>query len=250
MRSPQPHRIFSSLSRHYKTRPDTRQGEKGNILFIVLIAIALIGILTAVISQSRDGENAGIDTEALIIRSSEVQRYASELERGISYIMQNSVSEEDIRFAIPTDTANATGYGDLAGDATPNRQMFHPNGGAANYRAAPAGIQSAVSPWEFYGTTSIPGVGTDKADLIAVLPNVTQQFCERINTLNGQTDAQPAEDNSGCLNGGASERFGVETFEDASPNTLDTATFTKTPALQACVACGSSYHFYHVIYPR
>lgn len=233
-----------------------RQKERGNIMFMILIAIALIAVLTAVISGSNNSENAGIDSETLTIRVSEIQRYASELERGINYIMQNPVSESDIRFAIPTDTANATGYGDLAADTDPTDQMFHQDGGAANYRAPPQDIQSAASPWEFYGGTRIPGAGTDRADLIAVLPNVTQQFCEKINDVNGQT-ATPAEDGSGNINEGASARFGSGgtpvTFDDATPNTLNAATFSKTPALQACVTVAGSpnqYHFYHVIMPR
>lgn len=236
--------------------PKHRQNESGNIMFIILIAIALIGVLTAVISNSGNNDNNGIDNESLVIRVSEVQRYASELERGINYIMQNRVSESDIRFAIPTDTTNTTGYGDLAADTTPEDQMFHPNGGAANYRDPPNDIQSTVSAWEFYGGTRIPGVGTNRADLIAVLPNVTLQFCNRINEINDQT-ATPAENGAGNINEGASARFGSGgtpvTFDDATPNTLNDATFSRTPALQACVTVAGSptqYHFYHVIMPR
>lgn len=230
-----------------------RNKESGNILFIILIAIVLIGALTAAISSSDNSESAGIDNETLVIRASEVQRYASELERGINYIMQNGVSEQDIRFAIPTDTANTTGYGDLAADADKSDQMFHVDGGGANYRTTSNGVQISAANWEFYGGTQIPGAGTDKADLIAVLPNVTLQFCNKINELNNQT-ATPAEDGSGNINEGAAARFGsggtAVTFDDATPNTLNAATFSSTPALQACVNASGTYHFYHVIMPR
>ncbi|MFP4312917.1 MAG: hypothetical protein ACLFR0_01210 [Alphaproteobacteria bacterium] len=226
-------------------------------MFMILIAIALIGLLTAVISNSNSTDNSDIDGETLTIRASEVQRYASELERGINYIMQNGVSESDIRFAIPTDTANATGYGD-DGDVNtnPQAQMFHPNGGGATYRDPPQNIQSTVSAWEFYGGTRIPGAGTNRADLIAVLPNVTAQFCQKINEINGQS-ATPAEDGSGNINAGVAARFGsggtTVTFDDSTPNTLNTGSFSKIPALQACVTVAGSpaeYHFYHVIMPR
>lgn len=231
----------------------SRQNERGNIMFMILIAIVLIATLTAVISNTSDNQNSSIDTETLAIRASEIQRYASELERGINYIMQNGHSEQDIRFAIPTDTANATGYGDLAADTDPTDQMFHQNGGAANYRDPPNDVQTSVSAWEFYGGTQIPGAGTDKADLIAVLPNLTEQMCTKINELNNQT-ATPAEDASGNINEGSANRFGSGgtpvTFDDTTTNTLNAATFSKTPALQACVTAGTAYHFYHVIMPR
>lgn len=222
-----------------------KKNERGNILFMVLIAIALIAALTIAIQQSNNGEGANINPEALAIRVSEVQRTAAELSRAINYIMQNGPSEEDIRFAIPTNSA--TEYGAIT--TTPQWQVFHANGGAANYRQPPAGIQLSAAPWEFYGTTAIPGVATSRADLIAVLPNVTQAFCERVNKVNGQTNAQPSEDGAGCINGLASERFGTAFYND-TPNTLNTASFTKLPAMQACVSCSGTYHFYHVLYAR
>lgn len=237
----------------FKQNKSRRRKESGNILFIILIAIVLIGALTAAISGSDNSESAGIDNETLVIRASEVQRYASELERGINYIMQNGASEEDIRFAIPTDTTNTSGYGDLAADTDKSDQMFHVDGGGANYRSVPNGVQVSAASWEFYGGTRIPGAGTDKADLIAVLPNVTAQFCDKVNELNNQT-ANPAEDGSGDINEGTAARFGSGgtpvTFDDATPNTLNAATFSSTPALQACVNVSGTYHFYHVIMPR
>lgn len=232
---------------------NSRKNERGNIMFMILIAIVLIATLTAVISGSDNSENSSIDRETLAIRATEIQRYASELERGITYIMQNGHSESDIRFAIPTDGANSTGYGDLAADTDPTDQMFHRDGGGANYRDPPDNIQTTASAWEFYGGSQIPGVGTSKADLIAVLPNLTQQMCEKINEINDQT-ASPAEDASGSINEGASQRFGSGgtpvTFDDTTPNTLNTTTFSKQPALQACVNAAGTYHFYHVIMPR
>lgn len=225
--------------------------ESGNIIFIILIAIVLIGALTAAIQQTSDGESANIDDESLAIKAAEVQRATAEIERGILYIAQNGISESDISFAHPESTSSALNeYGDITADSSPSDQVFHPNGGAANYPAIPSDIQSTSSIWEFYGGTHLPGVGSDKADLIAVLPNVTAQFCEKINKLNGQTDTQPDDDGT-CLKLADTERFGNSgTFNDSSTNTVDDTTFTKTPALQACVTCGTAYHFYHVLLPR
>ena len=227
--------------------------ESGNVMIMVLIAIVLIGALTMVIQQGSDNQNSDISDETLAIRASEVQRYASELERAVLYVMQNNTGESDIRFAIPTDTANATGYGDLSADSDPTDQIFHPDGGAANYRKPSEDILAGASNWEFYGGTQIPQVGSDRADLIAVLPDVTKQFCDKINDLNGQTSSQPVA-SSGCIEEGSSGRFGAGSpangFDDASPNTLDESSFTKLPALQACVECSGAYHFYHVLYSR
>lgn len=237
-------------SRKAKDNHQKRKGERGNILFMVLIAIVLIGTLTAVVSSTGDNNSSGIDQEKLALHAGEVQRYAAELERGINYIVQNGLGEEAFRFSIPTNTTAPFLYEELAADSDPRDQMFHPAGGAANYRAAPEGVQtSAGGAWEFYGNTRVPQVGSDRADLIAVLPNVTLEFCEKINQLNGQTDTQPL-DGGGNIHDTANRFVTGSEYNDASPNTLTSASFTKFPPLQACVQSGTDYHFYHVLYPR
>ena len=147
----------------FKADKDFRSGERGNLLFMILIAVVLVGLLTAAIQSSSRPEGANIDSEALVIKASEVQRYASELERAILFIMQNGKSESDIRFAHSDAHAD---YGDLSADGDPTDQVFHRLGGAAEYRAPPVDISDG-SAWEFYGGTHLPGVGSDRADLVA-----------------------------------------------------------------------------------
>lgn len=50
-------------SRKAKDNHQKRKGERGNILFMVLIAIVLIGTLTAVVSSTGDNNSSGIDQE-------------------------------------------------------------------------------------------------------------------------------------------------------------------------------------------
>ncbi len=233
-------------------------------MFIILVAVVLIGLLTAAIQMTNRPEGSNIDKEALVIRASEVQRYASELERAVNYIMQNGKSESDIRFAHPDAHSD---YGDLSADPDPSDQVFHVSGGGANYRSAPDNINDG-SAWEFYGGTHLPGMGTaSRAELIAVLPNVTQAFCDKINELNGQTGS-PADlgagvpsggDPGACLAIGAAGRFDDGQQFYTTINTVDDTTFDDAPestdprpAPQACVQCaiGSANHFYHVLLAR
>jgi hypothetical protein len=239
------------------------KSERGNVLFIIFLAIVLLGALTAAIQFNSRPEGATIDKEKLIFRVTEVQRYASELERAVLFIMEQGKSESDIRFAHPDAPAE---YGDLHTDTDPSRQVFHPQGGGALYRAAPEGINDG-SPWEFYGGTHLPGVGSDRAELIAVLPNVTAQFCQRINEVNGQTgtpadtgtNAANSSTPSDCLNLGAGGRISDTRQFYETANTVDESSFAQDPAtgrvrtaLQACVVCsvGPANHFYHVLLAR
>jgi len=236
-----------------------RRNERGNILFIVLLAIALIGALAIAIQSGSNSESAQIDDEGLAIKATEVQRFASELERAVLFIARNEVSESDIRFAHPDAHAD---YGDLSADSDPTNQVFHEQGGGATYRTPPSSINNGDS-WEFYGNTALPNVGSGAADLVAVLPNVTQQFCDKINALNNQSSQQPTDSGSvattasnagSCVHAGAVGRFDSGTQFYDTPNTTDSASFTTLPAKQACVQCtdmtGAPYHFYHVIMAR
>jgi hypothetical protein len=167
--------------------------------------------------------------------------------------MESGKSESDIRFA---HAEAHTDYGDLSADADPSDQVFHRDGGAANYRTPPTGLNDG-SAWEFYGATHLPAIGTGRADLIAVLPNVTQAFCDRINVINGQsgTPSDPAT----CLGNVVTDRFDDGNQFASSANTVDEATFEQDPtysavraAPQACVRCAadSNNYFYHVLLAR
>lgn len=242
-----------------------RPPESGNVIFMILLAVLLIGYLSVAIMNSGNSESANIDDESLAIKVSQIRSYVGELERAIRYIQQNDIAEDDFRFAAPDAHAD---YGDLATDPapSPSNQVFHPSGGAASYRAPPSGISDG-SAWEFYGGTAIPAVGSDLADLVAVLPNVTQAFCEYINTANSQpailsdTGGSLASGASAgnCVSMGAAGRFDATTQFYSTPNTMDTSSFAQDSTIsavkaapQGCVLCEAdgNYHFYHVIYAR
>ncbi len=221
---------------------DTDNTESGNVFFFLLLAIALIGIVTAALRAGSD-ENANIDKETMVLKTKMVREYANELERAVVFVMQNEVSEVDIRFAHPDASVD---YGDI--DTDPEHQIFNRSGGGAMYREAPSGINDG-SLWEFYGQTHMPEVGSSRAELLAVLPNVTEEFCDAVNAQYGYT-GQPA-DTATCLNAGASGRFDDGTQFAGAPNTTDEASFSITPAMQGCVICDdSSRHFFHVLMAR
>jgi len=225
-----------------------RDHEKGNVLLYVLIGIVLVGLLTVAL-RSSGGFKEDIDTESLVIKSGEVQRYGAELARAVNILLEKKISEADIRFAHPDAGAE---YGNIT--TIPENQVFSSDGGRASYRAPPEGVNNG-SAWEFFATSQIPQVGSDKAELIAVLPNVTAAFCAAINGQLGFDPAtQPTDDAGGsppCVNGAAIDRF-AGTYEDAAPNPLDDTSFSKLPAYQACVLCSSdgSYNYFYVLMAR
>jgi hypothetical protein len=158
--------------------------ESGNILIYILGAIFLLGILVVMVKgSSTPGSN--IDEEALMIRVAEVQEYGAELESAVALILSNGFSETDIRFAHPNAPS---AYGVITD--TPERQVFSRSGGGATYRENPGNIQTVNTSWVFTGNNHVHGVGTSSCgpptciDLVAILPYVSQSFCDMINKKN------------------------------------------------------------------
>ena len=222
-----------------------KKPESGNVIFFILLAIFLLGLVTAAL-RSTGIESAGIDREDVSIKVSQIRQNAGEYEHAVNLVMQNGISENDISFAAldaPSD------YGTY--NSNPKAEIFNTGGGAARFRSAPSGINDG-SGWEFYGNTAIPQMGTDAPELLAVLPNVTEDFCQQVNLINGQTAQQPI-DGGGCVNAGAGLRFGSSSHFSAAPNTMDEASFTLKPAPEACVQCSAgstTYNYYHVLMAR
>lgn len=226
--------------------------QSGNMLVYILGAIFLMGLLVMLVRGSSN-TGGGIDSENVVIKASQVQQYAGELERAVAIVIRNGHSEADIRFNAPNAPS---AYDDPVDNAPESRQVFAGDGGAAEYRSPPPGVNDGT-PYQFFATTHIPDLGTNtlgamRAELVMVLPNVTDAFCERINEQNDQTlTLTDAHDPSGggCIYDSGSEFVG--SFASGTINTLDESFFTHLPPKQACVRCqGGGLHFYHVLMAR
>lgn len=221
------------------------------MLIYIIGAIFLFGILIALLKGNFQ-EGTGIDGEQVLIKAGEVQRYSAQLERGVAYVLQQGISESDMRFA-----ANAASAGLYGAYSNTNTQVFAPSGGGVEYKAPPSGINNGTA-WQFYGNTHFTDMGTDtvgsqRAELTAVLPNVTEAFCNQINRLVGQKiDLTQTTDpaTNGCVyQGGAG--FTGTFLSGASVNLLDDTKLSFKPATEACVRCSTgTYNYYRVLMSR
>ena len=85
--------------------------ERGNALFFILIAVALLAALTMVISRSGSSVDQSGDFERNNIQASKVLRYAKSIETGIQDLLLRGCSENEISFWHDSD-----GDGDEDGD--------------------------------------------------------------------------------------------------------------------------------------
>lgn len=154
-----------------------RQSEKGNVLFLILIAVALFAALSYVVTQSTRSGGGSTEKEKNILNSAGMTQYSTTLRTALMRVVLGGVGIEYARFNVPGSFGTST-----------QAEVFHPNGGGAGYQQAPAELSatgSTMLTWTYNAEFDIPGVGqTDVAggnDVIAFLPGVSANVCRQVN---------------------------------------------------------------------
>ncbi len=216
-----------------------KKNQSGNAFFYILIAIVLIGLLTAALRSDKGGTNENIDKEAASLQANRIMQYAAEVERGVRFLLDNGASEADLRFAFPG--ANAS-YGVITD--TPSNQVFSMQGAKVPYRQPPANSTTAAANYEYTAGIAIYGMGSNKADLVLTLSSVALPVCTAINQRLGITTMPQA---SNCpVTAGFSGTY------EASPVTLTYAVTPTSPVLQTCLYCSnlSAYVYAYTLLAR
>ena len=163
----------------------TRQSEKGNVLFLILIAVALFAALSYVVTQSTRSGGGSTEREKNILSSAQMTQYPTALRTSIIRMVLAGVSIENVKFDAPGSTAfNTTSSSQL---------VFHPQGGGATFQQAPAELSAsgnAALQWYYNANFDVPGIGIDGVggnDVIAFLPGVSQGICRQVNEELGVT---------------------------------------------------------------
>lgn len=171
-----------------------RKSESGNVLWFILIALVLIGLLTALLSRSGTSVDQTGDVEQQRIKINQMMRYLKGLESTIQQMKLRGISENEISF-----------YRDLNNDGNDNTSpdagefynsnctsndclVFHVDGGGLTAQDPPVGINDG-SDWIYTARLRVDNIGTTvggsaaSSELLVMLQNVTPQMCVQINRL-------------------------------------------------------------------
>ncbi|MGB0719509.1 MAG: hypothetical protein ACPGRX_03495 [Bdellovibrionales bacterium] len=235
----------------------TSSTQNGNVLFFILIAVVLLGLLTMILSRGGSSVDQAGDYEQQSIKINEALRFAKGLETAVQQMLLNGISENDISF---DNTTTANDYTNANCDDSSDRNypaclIFDAQGAGLNYKAPPSGINDG-SEWIITGALRITGMETDTAsasasDLVLILPNVDLADCVAINNLAGVTNpsgAPPQDQTSADY----STHF---TGSFTSGDILDPAGGETDGKESGCFEGGGTpaagtYHFYHVLHAR
>lgn len=225
--------------------------ESGNVLFLILIAVALFAALSyAVTSSTRSGGNDG-SKETNLISSAQITQFPAGVGNTIVRMMISGTAIDEIRFNQPED------FDDLD---VPRIGVFHPSGGGAIYIPAPADIMVSETPgkWYFNGDMEIPHIGTEGVggnDIIAYLVGIKQAICRKINEEHGLGSVIP------MLNGNRASDYTEEMIDDGTTDYVLPTTdmpdiddgsggFEGQPFGCFQNGGGGDYVYYHVIVER
>ncbi len=120
------------------------KSQSGNALWFILIAVALLGALTMVLSKGTSNVDQSANVEQARIKASQIMRYAKSVEIALQQLQQTKgCSENEISFENTTDTNYSNGNS----PSDESCHMFQPEG---------AGLT-----WTSFGQTPLTGITTD-----------------------------------------------------------------------------------------
>lgn len=233
-----------------------RQDEKGNVLFLILIAVALFAALSYAVTQSTRSGSGSTEKETNLLNSATLTQYPTALRTAVVRMILNGKDIDDLGFNPPS------AFGALS---DPTNAVFHPSGGGAVYQESPndAMASNTASAWYYNGNFEVPEVGASGAggnELMAILPGVSQGICRKVNEELGVT-AGTSTGGTGIPDfNGTDANYTVNHLEaDAFPITdqqdIDNATDDFNGQPSACfydssLPAGGRYVFYAVILER
>lgn len=173
-----------------------RKGESGNVLFLILIAVALFAALSYAVTQSTRSGGGDASSETNLVNSAQLTQYPAGIRTAMVRMIISGTGPEQISFNSPSDFGSGLPIDDTDTDTTDEeRNVFHPDGGGATYQTANPGVMagSAAGVWSFNGNYEVPQIGSSGAggnEVIAFLPGVSEGLCRRLNDeygINAQT---------------------------------------------------------------
>ena len=250
------HDIYSYKNNiHYKTQ--------GNVIFIILIAVALFGALSFAVTDTLQGSNTSrITKQAAKASAAAVIKYATDIEQAVTRLqMVNFCSDEQISFenslfkrnngtVFQPDGHNPNAPADNSCD------VFHGNGGAVPLGLAPKEVIDSSTPSSdsfashrnvMLVNPSIINVGSSENELALIVPHMNPDVCRAINKMLAlpSPDDMPSDTHGGLSYGG------IFNGSYNSGSVLgDTATGVQGHFMFCVKHSNLIYHYYHVIIAR
>lgn len=205
-----------------KTKIDQKTeltSQSGNILFLILIAVALFAALSYAVTQTT-GPGNNSKEETSLISGAQVSQYPSIIKTALVRMsVSKNLDHDEIYFNRPSG-GDYTGINDDPDNhANPERFVFHPSGGGVTYQSPADSVLTADGDeWYFSALQAIQDVGSTRPDVVAYLPGIAKSVCESINSKLG-IDTMPVHND-----------HALSVFQSNIGPSLDEISLLDTPA--------------------
>lgn len=247
------------------SHPKNRTNESGNVLFYILIAVALIAALSYAVSNSSRGSLSQLDGEKARLAAIEIMEYADVLAKATAQLRLRGCADNELSYENSVTTTDYANTANPTGDNTCH--IFHVSGGGVQYRNPDGSwldntknTESFFGEYLFTARTCIPfvgagelscqGEGSSSAELIFVAPFIEKEICIEINNrLNiGIADADPPQDAAAAWVSISPAFKGVFPNGVQLRDPTDEYLLGKTSGcFEADSAPNGGYHFYKVL---
>lgn len=232
----------------------------GNVLFLILIAVALFAALSYAVTNSSKGGGSSISKDKAKLIASEIVQYAVSVEQAVARMQVISKVPEygfDFSFSgFSGSAANTTCTNDEC-------KLFHSAGGSIPGKLLPKDAwhqtnTTMQNTWQgkvYFAVVNVQDVGSDLPDLVMYYPGVDPSICVALDnllkiSLDGTGDAPFDHPGAGTVNYSGN----LTSFPTVPPGTVlgDTAS-AIVGERTFCVDfsnSNSNYFFYHVLLAR
>ena len=163
-----------------------RHTQSGNALFIILIAVALLGALSYAVTQSNRGGVTALTDEKAKLYATEILDYAQVVANAVAQLRLRGCDETEISFE--NNVASAI-YTNSNSPSDKTCHVFHPSGGGLSWNVPDDGMVAggaSADSWGVYESNEIQGIGTsggndENVDIALFLKNITLSICLNIN---------------------------------------------------------------------
>lgn len=240
------------------TSHSRRQSEKGNILFLILLAVILFAALSYAVTQSLRGGGTDASNEKNLVKAAQVAQYPVGVRAAILRMIVGGTDVTTLNFDPPSVFATMTA-------AEQALNVFHPSGGGAVFSYIPSealATASSTARWVFTRNFGVPNIGVAAGtsgdtgkDLIALAPGLSTALCTKINSELGVSSV-PEVAATLPLTVGATTMQQVEeyTYAQASGvNISDSGGVTNDKpylCVDATNGAGTNFTYYHVLVER
>jgi hypothetical protein len=168
------------------------KSNSGNVLFIILLAVALFAALSYAVTSSTRNGGANANNESIQVSAARILNFGSAVQTGIMRLVTvNGISITSIKYNsdVYTTKNGASLYGMLGSPANPSLYLFHPSGGAVIPQtftdlSVPCSACSGggLSPGHSsFVWINIPETGSAVADAALLIGSLSQSICAELN---------------------------------------------------------------------